>query len=214
MAHVLSLIYGATSSSLVASGCYLNNFSPKPGTPDAASVTDTIAVTLKGTSPIDVRNKRRAIESFFSAARKRQQWRSGDKVFLQFQLSTDATTYRSEVLDGRLELVEDSVQEAALNYLECVIYVTRRPYWEGALTALEIGNGSGLSVSNLTIYNHDDAAANHDNYGLITDSQIGGTLATPLRVEIKNLGTRQIKNVHISLDSVATSAESKSHSRR
>jgi len=207
MAHVLSLIYGSTTSSLVASGCYLNNYLPKPGDPNAASVTDTITVTLKGTSPIDVRNKRRAVESFFSAARKRQQWRSGDKVFLQFQLSTDTVTYRSEVLDGRLELIDDSVQEAALNYLECVIYVTRRPYWEGALTALELGNGNGLSVTGLTIYNHDDGTGGHDNYGLITDSQIGGTLATPLRLEIKNLGTRQVKNVHVSLDSVASSAQ-------
>ena len=208
MAHVLSLLCGADTVSLVASGCYLNNFSPKAGDANAESVTDTIAVTLKDTTPVNLRTKKRIIENYFGLARRRQQWRSGDKVYLQFQLSTDGVTYRSEVLDGRIDYVEDSIQETAINYLECVIYVTRRPYWEGAETALELNNSSGVfTVTGLTIYNHDDSTAGHDNYALITDSQVGGTLPMPLKIEIKNLGTRQIKNLHICLDTLTSSAQ-------
>lgn len=210
MAHVLSLVCGSDTVSLVASGCTLNNFLPRAGAPNAESVTDTIAVTLSAATPPFVRSKKRSIENYFGLARRRQQWRSGDKVYLQFQLSTEGAgaTYRAEVLDGRIDYVEDSIQESAINYMECVIYVTRRPYWEGPETALELTNSSGIfAVTGLTIYNHDDATAGHDNYALITESQVSGTLPMPLKIEIKNLGTRQIKNVHICLDTLTDSAQ-------
>jgi len=207
MAHVLQLASGSFLDSLVGSGRRLTNYMPSSGKPGDTSVTDRIEVLFLDTSPINVRDKKRNIERYFEMARRYQRLRSGDRVYLQFQLHTDSEVYRSEVLDGRIDLMEDSVQESALNYIEAVIYITRRPYWEGSATALTLTNGSGSNNTGLTIYNHDDGTAGHDNWALIGNTAIAGSLPAPLQIEIKNLGTRQVKNVHICIDSLSSSSQ-------
>ncbi len=207
MAHVMNIVSGSFSDSLVGSGRRLTNYQPAAGKPGDTSVTDRIEVLFLDTTPTATRDKKRNIERYFEMARRRQKLRSGDRVYLNFQLSTDSEMYRAEIFDGRIDLIDDSVQTSALNYIEAVIYVTRRPYWEGTITALTLTNGSGSTSSGLTIYNHDDGTANHDNFALIGNSAIAGSLPAPLQIEIKNLGTRQIKNVHICIDSLNDSSQ-------
>ncbi len=63
----------------------------------------------------------------------------------------------------------------------------RVPYWEGARTQIPLTNANGTNnTAGLTIYNHDDAGAGHDNFATIAAASVAGTLPAPLEIRLQN----------------------------
>lgn len=129
---------------------------------------------------------RNSIESLLNTARRRQQTRTGARVFVEYQNATGADWYRSEILDGRLAADEEPVLrrvDSGTNVF--YLAMTRRPYWEGPRTQLVdaevIANGeSGNSVA-------------------IAAVDVDGTLPAPLEIRIENAeaGTVSWRNFYM-----------------
>lgn len=116
-------------------------------------------------------------------------------------MSTDSIQYRTEILDGRVELADGAVHASALNHIAARIFITHRPYWEGSRTQIPLTNASGTNnTSGLTI-NPNRGDSGYDNFANIAYNAIAGVLPAPLEIEIKNLSsTKQLKHIYIAND--------------
>lgn len=200
MAHVLNITDGITTQNLSSVDCFLLEYSPKTARDGESSVVDAIEVQFYSTSPANVRTVKQEIEQMFTTARLRQARRKGRKVFLNFTLQSNATVYRSEILDGAIDLLPDSVHEAgSSNIIRARVLVTRRFFWEGPRTQIQISNDGGTqTTAGLTIYNHDDGDSGHDDHVKIFSNFATGVLPAPLEIQWENTGGfRQLRNLYI-----------------
>jgi hypothetical protein len=125
------------------------------------------------------------------------------------QLDSDGSTWRSEIIDARLDLVEGSLAVWGNYKMPASLYIERMPFWEGALTQLSLTNGNGTdNTSGLTIYNHDDGDATNDNYVAIDAAEVTGNLPAPVKVELTNSagGSRAIYQVFMATNAFNTPA--------
>ena len=189
MANVFSLTDGATTVNL-NSGDYstLNYplFAPNGEELEQGTVSETIDLLIGGSTAATTQTNARAIESLLEAARRRQRSGSGPRVYMQAQLDSDASTWRSEVIDGRLT-GEQSVNQLWRTRIEAGLLLTRRAWWEGAEAELQLStSNASAATGGRTIYNHDDSGTGHDNWVQIASSQVGGVLPAPVRIEMTN----------------------------
>jgi len=91
------------------------------------------------------------------------------------------------MVDARLEYGEDTLSVYPQAKMPATLVLQREPYWEGALTQIPLTNSSASNnTSGLTIYNHDDGGASHDNYLQIAAADVGGSLPAPIKLELTN----------------------------
>lgn len=200
MAHVLDITDGTNTANLSTTSCYLLRFMPVPVNEVSLVATSSIDVLFYGSYPANTSSYKQILERLFESARRRKEWGNGVRVYLNFQQSASGVTQRAEVYDGWVEMGQDSVQENGLNYLPGLVKVVHGP-WEGPRTELTITNSNGSGTGGLSIYNHDDSGAGHDNYATVTSSYVDGTLPSPLEVQIQNISTsKQINSIHIAND--------------
>lgn len=188
MAHVLNIVYGATTISLVGGPNHLNTYEPRANRAYEPRVAETVKVSVTGSTISQCQQMVRDIEyAIDSRAGRRQRTRAGDKVYVVFQPNDASYEYRSEILDGIVQLSEKTLDtDWAIKNLDITISWTRRNYWERTTeeeAALTNGNGSAI-LGGLAVKNHDDGTAGDDNYVQI--SGIGGSLPTPARLELTN----------------------------
>jgi hypothetical protein len=127
------------------------------------------------------------LQRLLAGIRRRQEWGVGPAVYLNFQPDGDATTWRSEMTDARLEYSEDTLSVYGQAKMPATLILQRVPYWEGALTQIPLTNASASNnTSGITIYNHDDSGTNHDNYVQIAAADVGGSLPAPVKLELTN----------------------------
>ena len=156
--------------------------------------TETISVGWTGT----LTQQRAALNSLnrlFQQARHRQRTGLGSRVYLLWEVTDDPGgygaegVYRSEVLSGRV-LVDDSLRaglQVVGEQLLSEIVVTRRFFWEGEEEQIPLTNGNAEDdLAGLTVWNHDDADAGHDNYVAIKAVDVLGDLPAPLRLKMEN----------------------------
>lgn len=123
-----------------------------------------------------------ALERFFRRAEEYQTLRAGAPVYIEAQTAADTETWRSELLTGRVELAPNTLEEGmAAGAVEVAVAWSRRFYWEGYYREASLWNSSVASPAQggLTIWNHDDADAGHDDWVQIAGSAIPGVLPTP-----------------------------------
>lgn len=149
--------------------------------------TETIEVSVLGASTTAVQSNLGAIEKALYSAKLRQMLRAGNKVYLYYQVDGDSTLYRSEILDGRLEIITGGMAIWGNKHLPVRIHITRRYYWE-AVTATELQLSSKASgtpaTGGKTIHNQNDAS--EGNYVQIASSQVTGTLPAPIKISLIN----------------------------
>jgi hypothetical protein len=199
--HVLDLQIGSTNIPLADTDAMLLDYVPQTAQLRATgqgqelydierqTVTETIRLWLYAGSGAAVQTKIADIDNFISRVHRRQRTRTGDRGYLYLQMSSDTANWRSEVLSARLEVQQDGLRHWAANGTEALLIVTRRPYWEAVSeTEIELDNGSTGSptTGGVTIYNHDDGDANHDNWVDIASTEIEGNLPAPLRLAFKS----------------------------
>lgn len=205
MTHALSLSSGAAAISLSSSGCFLTHYVPNgpelTADGDFKNVTEAVEFVITGATSAAVQTKLNQIERILSVVNQRLLTGTGAKAYLHFQAGGDASPYRSELLGYRLILDDDAA--VALNQLTLGVklIVTRRPYWEGARTAIPLSNGNGSNIlTGLLVRNHNDSGAGDDNWCDIAASSITGSLPAPLEVRMSNASgaTRWYRHWHIS----------------
>jgi len=208
MTNALSVTDGTTTISLYSSGVALTLYMPKSPEFDAAagdykSVTESIEFMIIDTTTANVQAKLAALDRLLQGAQRAQAGRAA-RVYLHFQAGSDAAAWRSEVLDYRLELGEDAAVGLYQLRLECRLLVVRRHYWESTtLTTLPLSNGAGSNVTTgLTIYNHDDAGAGHDNWAQIAAVDATGVLPAGCQVRLTNAvgAARTYSKIYLALN--------------
>jgi hypothetical protein len=206
MAHQLSLTDGTTTISLAdGSSCFVERYAPRapelesteapgPAVYGGAlsqvryrNVTESAALFLRAASVAALQTLVRSIEAMLERAHRRQRTGSGARVFLQVQLDGEGSAWRSEVLAGRLVLDEDGLDWWPNKAVRGVLSLTRRPYFEGAETELQLSTSNlAAATGGRTIYNHDDSGTGHDNWVEIAAAQVGGALPAPVRLQVTN----------------------------
>lgn len=200
MAHVLDITDGTNTANLSTGGCYLLRFVPVPVNEVTLIGASSIEVMFHGSYPANTSSYKQAIERLLEAARRRASWGNGARVYLNFQQEASGVTQRAEVFDGSIEMVADSVHENAQNYMGAVVKVSHGP-WEGPRTEISITNSNGSGTGGLSIYNHDDGGAGHDNYATVLSSYVDGAMSAPVEIQIQNLSTsKQINSIHVAND--------------
>ena len=193
MAHALSITDGTTTFSLSTTNVYLQLYVPVEAQPGEQSVTESVELTFYAASAALMQTAIQNLQRLLDGIRRKQAWGVGPVVYLNFQPDGDATTWRSEMLDARLEYSEDTLSVYPQAKMPATLILQRLPYWEGALTQLPLTNSSASNnTSGITIYNHDDSGTNHDNYVQIAAADVGGSLPAPIKLELtNNVGTTQ-----------------------
>lgn len=212
MAHKLEIALGASTFSLsgssTSSSQTLMNYVPRSpnlsviqsnsiirdggrrAVTTRRNVTETATFRISASSANEMRSTIQDLERAFLRAEMRQQIRSGSRVYVNWTPSDiSPEEYRSEVLSGKIIPKEDTLNWRWGRYdIEVDAVWSRMYYWEETAERnipLTNGNGTG-TVAVLTVYNHDDAGAGHDNWVNIAGSDIKGVLPTPAIIKMEN----------------------------
>ena len=190
MAHALSITDGTTTLTLNSTNGYpVESYTPVSPTPAMAMIEPTgvdggtvsaadwrqvtdlpMQMGIVGSSKTDLQAKINALETLLEAARRRQRFHSGPRVYIQLQLDGEANTWRSEILAARLELEADALNLWPSAATEARLNITRRYFWERTTTA--------TAKSSTTITNN---ASNR-----LTLDSILGVIPTPAILDIRN----------------------------
>jgi len=135
-----------------------------------------------------VRSIIRQIETFLRQAEEYQKRHVGARVYVEFDPGASGIVYRSEILSGKVDCPDDTFSMWWTNQKTRIFMAwTRRYYWEGPEVELPLTNGNGTNVTGgLTVYNHDDGDAGHDNYVQIAGTDVGGVIPAPAKIRILN----------------------------
>lgn len=193
MPHALSMTDGSTTVSLSTTNCLLEHYVPQtpkrigPGELDFAPVTEPIEVAFVGASTGAIQAAINGVERLLLAAERRARTGVGARVFLQYQPIGDGTLWRSEVYGGGVGLAESAMTTFGSLITRARLTVTRASWWEGSRTQIPLTNGNGSNnTSGLTIYNHDDGDAGHDNYLEISAGSVAGVVPSPVELQLTN----------------------------
>lgn len=196
MAHLLDLVESGTVNlaGTATSGVYIKlmEYTPQVGFEinENATVTETAQVEIRGTAAADIAAAYGSINRYFQQARTWQSAQVGTPVFVHYQPDGYAAAYRSEVIDGRVQIVEGGLNYPRWNNFRALVDVSweRRNYWEGlTLTAATLSNNNGTTTQ-LTLFVVNDGTAvggyTRINWANIAANQITGDLPAPARIEI------------------------------
>lgn len=218
MAHVLNLVIGATTITLNSSSKKVLSYIPKAPNINAQTLQAIMSGRFKGNAPTVTESAKvqitaatadalivakDAIEKALTIdAPRRNRTQQGDQVFLTFQPDNGTLAHRSEILEGRVELEEDSFSGPRWGMsrkINLVLAWTRRYFWElSTESQLPLTNANGAAVTTaITIYNHDDGGATDDNWVTIDAANAAGVIPAPVRLEITNTYGTAARRVYV-----------------
>ncbi|MBK8772636.1 MAG: hypothetical protein IPM06_19725 [Rhizobiales bacterium] len=175
----------STNSAVVAPG-----YMPSTGDGVTDSTTDTIPLLLYATTAALLQTAVATLQQLLNTARRRKLTGVGPQLYLTVQLTSDASAWRSRIIDARLDLKEDSLNVFGQAKMGATLYLERVPYFEGAEVELELSaNGQAAATGGRTIYNN---PAN-GNWVQIAAAQATGNLPAPVKLTLQNTtGSAQI----------------------
>jgi hypothetical protein len=177
--HSLSLTDGTTTVSLATSSVYLLDYVPR--TPvrkndEWQDVTESATVMVQAATSALAQAAINSIEKLLRQAEERQPNTGSDRVFVTYQMSSDASAWRSEILAGRVELNDDAWRHWNTKTVEALVIWTRRYYWEGVEAEIDpefISTGGNV--------------VNDGGTGLwIPAAEVTGVIPAPVRLEMTN----------------------------
>lgn len=210
MAHALSITDGVTTLQLndistVMTVRYAMR-GPEPNTntlpasedgpllasPVWSNVTETITLLIRGANPDAVRGTVRTLEQILDRARQRQHGWGRARCYLQAQLASEASTWRSEILAGQVVLT-DPMGDVWKKSMEVELVITRRHFWEGPETALHMTSQAtgGETTSPVVWHNGGDNVSGERNWVNIAANRVTGVLPAPLKLKLTLTGSTQ-----------------------
>lgn len=190
----LEITDGSTTLSLNGSGAYdgVSYYPRSPSMAEAMNVdinvmSETATLNLRGTVA-EIRDAMQAIERLFTHARRRQESRSGPKIYVRYKVSSGETLYRSELVDGHLELAGDAQRrQVSWGLVQAELTFVRRVFWEAASSA-NLGSG---------------ALTNNGSSRLVLGT-VAGSLPAPIKLTITNTsGTISPRNFYAAINAFA-----------
>lgn len=169
---------------------WLTKYEAKSKAEDETEVTEQAKSLLIG-GYSTVRGNVISLNKLFSQAKTYQREKTGACVYVERLMETAGSWFRSELVEA-LPIPEPSATDWGLvqGKLEISVVYTRKNWWEGAEAQLGLTNGNGTNnTSGLTVWNHDDATAGHDNWVSIAAADVAGDLMAPCRLEITVVGS-------------------------
>lgn len=152
-------------------------------------VTESAEVILRGTSA-DIRSAVNDIETLLIQAHRKQTTGQGSRIYVNYKPVASDSTWRSEVLGGRLSWSDDPALRRLKDATPTVrVFVTwrRRHYWESAETERSITNtGYTPRTGGVPILNHDDSATGHDNWVSVSASALSSVAPLGVRLTLQN----------------------------
>lgn len=151
------------------------------------NVTESASVILSG-SASEILAQARAVETLFPVE-EAQRRTASTPVYVEFCIQDSGPLYRAEILVGRVEWPNRPVgPHLAGGAAELLVSWTRRYFWEDTtLHTVPLSNGNGTDVTTgLTIWNHNDGHAGHDNFVAVAGAHVQGVIPAPARVELLN----------------------------
>jgi hypothetical protein len=193
MAHTLTLVYGNTTVEMASGDYRIRQYVPATPEPGASSVTETATILITGSTLTALQADIRAINQMFERARMRQAGKTLVRTFVKFQASGEATTWLSEIYDGRVVMPEGALAgDWANTQLEVAVIWERAPFWEGdTWIAVPLTNGNGTDKTDgINVYNCCDGSGNspnkrHNYVDIDGINDIAGELPAPVKIEIK-----------------------------
>lgn len=158
--------------------------------PRYKNVNEVIEVSFLGATTQAVQDNVRIVSSYLATAKRRQQYKVGQRVHIRILLDGESNSWRSEVLYGKVELLPDSLQIWGNKMVRARIHITRRYYWElNGSTSIEIASQAHATpalgqANTISIANCKDGS--RGNYIEILAAQIYGDLPTPIKITLKN----------------------------
>lgn len=154
------------------------------------NVVETVALAVVASAFSTVQTAIRGLETLLQQAQHRQSTGKGAQVWVEYRAADSGDVYRSELLYGRLDPDREMTSEAwiAASAVRVTVMWQRRYFWEGARTELALDNTSTASkaTGGVTIYNHSDSTAGHDNWVDIAAGDVGGVLPAPAEISLYN----------------------------
>lgn len=159
MAHTFQIVYGSTTLDLNdKSDIYVMQYDIETPRRGQDTITETIKLRVNSSSVANLQTEMQNINRALLAATTRGETQRGDRVYLKRNLSGEANTYRSEIVEIESWPGKDSLAPKPFwdNYL--IVYyirVTRVAYWENN-TEDEIAlsnNGGTAATGGRVIYN-------------------------------------------------------------
>jgi len=166
MAHTLTLVYGNTTVAMASGDYRIRQYVPATPEPGASSVTETATILITGSTLAALQADIRAINQMFERARMRQAGKTLVRTFVKFQASGEATTWLSEIYDGRVVMPDGALAgDWANTQLEVAVIWERTPFWEGdTWIAVPLTNGNGTDVTTgINVYNCNDGVGTSPN---------------------------------------------------
>ena len=122
----------------------------------------------------------------------------GIPQYIRIQYESGEYWY-SKLLSFELINGEKSLSYIAKGSLGIKIELERENFWTGEEEIIPISNGNGANVTTgLTVLNHNDSTAGHDNFVYINALNYPTDLPAALRIEVKNnFGTGTMKDLII-----------------
>lgn len=154
------------------------------------NIAETAALAVVASAFSTVQTAIRGLEMLLQQAQHRQSTGKGAQVWVEYRAADSGDVYRSELLYGRLEPDSELTTAAwvAASAVRVTVMWQRRYYWEGARVELALDNTSTPSktTGGVTVYNHSDSTAGHDNYVDIAAGDVAGVLPVPLELSFYN----------------------------
>lgn len=231
MAITLTLVGSATVDFLGSGYGLLEDFQPKqpnlgekilyrvlngdPTLENTLTIIESFRVRVTGANVAALATNINAIERLLLVeAGRRRATQQGQRVFMTYKPSGGATTFRSEVLSGRVELLPRSLavwQWDALD-TEIRVYIERRYYWEyNSEVQLTLSNGNGTDdTAGLAIFNNGDAVGSsptkRHNHVEIDAAEAAGILPCPIRLAITNTYGTAMRRIYMAHKAQGTPA--------
>lgn len=201
-----------SGSNVSASGAILE-YTPQPyrGEQDSQGlgyVSEMARIRMRGTSASAAFDVIRNAERLFDQARRFAESERGSRVYLRFSPGSAETLHRAELAGGDAIYDRRDGLGWQLNARMFAVDLSwRRRVWEAdSEIELPLTNGSAANqTGGLTVYNHYDATATHQNYVEIAASSVGGVEPAPCRVEITNLSATTISTLVLGANAFSAS---------
>lgn len=118
-------------------------------------------------------------------------------LYLRIWDDTQHAYWHSRVWEARLESLRGHWQALERGSVSVCLVIRRENHFDGAESALPVGNTGGGGLGGAVVWNHDDSGAGHDSWFSISTASLGLAEPAPLKLAITNLDAQALGDVFI-----------------
>lgn len=202
MPHAFTITDGTNTFQITGTHASMQNYDMGDAD-ERETVVDVVDLHIRGSSGTNMQANVRMLESLLEAARRRQRLGIGPRVYVTANLDSDASAWRSEIVNGKLSLSADSIRVWANNMMPAQLTLERRKKWQGAQVELQLSApNQSAATGGRTVYNHWDGDTGHGFWVQIAAAQVTGSEPAPFRLEMTNSAgaVRDYSQFHIAVN--------------